>query len=92
MLTTTDLDAVLASPSHDGYGYNLGRWQANEANPVLVNEADAMLINWANDHEWDRFDLFEWTNSRNARHYAEQAYEKGIAIGPETDSLLALVK
>jgi len=71
MLTIEDLYEVLGSPAHGGYGYLTGRGCTDAEYEA---QADAVVIARANALGWDRFDLFEWTNSKPARYFAEVAY------------------
>jgi hypothetical protein len=70
-LTIDDLEMVLGSPSQGGYGYLTGRGYGD---PEIEARADVLVIARANELGWDRFDLFEWTNSKPARYFAEVAY------------------
>lgn len=71
-LTTTDLETVLNSNSHGGWGYQAGR--EDIADEATIAAADKAVLEVANAHGWDRFDLFEWTNSTHGRHFADDAY------------------
>ena len=70
-LKVEDLLTVLDSASHGGHGYLTGR---GEGDPEIEAHADVQVVRQANELGFDRFDLFEWANSKAGRHYAEVAY------------------
>ncbi len=68
-LTVADLLAGSTSPEWGGYGYLGAR---DELTAEQQARGDAAIITYANREGWSAADLFEFTNSRQGRHFSDQ--------------------
>ena len=82
-LTLADLIAGYNHEDFGGYGYLGGRRDAlsNLAYKVDITAglaeiaaADQFVLDTANSRGWDAERLFQWANSRDGRHFADDAF------------------
>jgi hypothetical protein len=79
-LTTADILAGYDNDEWMGFGYLGERRNAQDtsdpeatpATPERIAAVDALILDAANAQGWDRARLFQWSNSRAARHWADQ--------------------
>jgi hypothetical protein len=80
-LTVDDIEAGYANDAWLGFGY-LGERQRAGSSPAGIAAADAYLLSIANAQGWTPDELFAWLNSKNGRHFGDDAFGgRGPAAG-----------
>lgn len=72
MLTIEDIERSYEDERWLGWGYLGGRKHLTEG--VERDAADAIVLDYANDHGWDYETLFAWLNSKPGRWFADDPF------------------
>jgi hypothetical protein len=72
-LTRDELEAGYDNPDWLGHGYLHVRAEnmAKAAGRAIADEADGMILDYANAQGWSKKDLFNWANSKTVRWFGE---------------------
>lgn len=70
-LTVADIEAAYDHADWQGWGYLRGR---NDLAGDVRIAADAVVLDYANEHGWTAERLFVWMNSRPGRHFADDPF------------------
>ena len=74
--TRSTINAMHDNDEWCGFGY-LGERRHNFHKPELLEQADNLLLEFANDNAWTEAELFIFCNSTSGRYYGDVAFGSG---------------